>query len=408
MIAFSVAGIARLMLSILLIAALGYMLGRVTIKGVSLGTAGVFIVALLFGAVLPTFLSDALTMKVGEETVSYASNALKIIENLGLILFVTSVGFIAGPNFFSNFKKNFKSYILLGLVIILAGGLSAIGCIYLGRLIEGIQSGTAAADELTAMIVGLLSGSLTSTPAFSAAKETVDAVYEDVVSVGHGIAYLFGVIGVVLFVQLIPKFVKADMDAERAKLAVVSDDSKKEKGKLIELDGFGIAAFSIAAVLGLLLGGVKIAKFFTLGTTGGTLIVSLVIGFIAKIGPISLTPKEGTLKVFRELGLMLFLIGAGVAGGISFVKYIDIMYFVYGVIMTIIPMIIGFLFAKYVLKLSLLNNLGSITGGMTSTPALGTLISVAGTEDVASAYAATYPIALIAVVLISQFLIILF
>ena len=45
---------------------------------------------------------------------------------------------------------------------------------------------------------------------------------------------------------------------------------------------------------------------------------------------------------------------------------------------------------------------------MTSTPALGTLINVAKTENVASAYASTYPIALIAVVLVSQFLIILF
>ena len=71
-------------------------------------------------------------------------------------------------------------------------------------------------------------------------------------------------------------------------------------------------------------------------------------------------------------------------------------------------MIIGYLFAKYVLKLPLLNNLGSITGGMTSTPALGTLINVAGTESVASAYAATYPFALISVVLVSEFLIILF
>ena len=74
----------------------------------------------------------------------------------------------------------------------------------------------------------------------------------------------------------------------------------------------------------------------------------------------------------------------------------------------LIVRVIGFLFAKYVLKLSLLNNLGSITGGMTSTPALGTLINVAGTEDVAAAYAATYPVALIAIVLVSQFLIILF
>ena len=112
--------------------------------------------------------------------------------------------------------------------------------------------------------------------------------------------------------------------------------------------------------------------------------------------------------MLRELGLVLFLVGAGIPGGADFVANFDIMYFVYGIIMTIVPMIIGFIYAKYVLKLSLLNNLGSITGGMTSTPALGTLINVAGTEDVASSYAATYPIALISVVLASQFLIMIF
>ena len=119
-------------------------------------------------------------------------------------------------------------------------------------------------------------------------------------------------------------------------------------------------------------------------------------------------PNMTSLKVFREFGLVLFLIGAGVAGGASFVANFQTVYFLYGIIMTVVPMIVGYIFAKYVLKLSLLNNLGSITGGMTSTPALGTLINVAGTEDVAAAYAATYPVALIAVVLVSQFLIILF
>ena len=84
------------------------------------------------------------------------------------------------------------------------------------------------------------------------------------------------------------------------------------------------------------------------------------------------------------------------------------MLFVYGALMTLLPMIVGYFVAAKMLKLSLLNNLGSITGGMTSTPALGTLISVAGTDDVASAYAATYPIALVSVVLASQFLTVLF
>ena len=119
-------------------------------------------------------------------------------------------------------------------------------------------------------------------------------------------------------------------------------------------------------------------------------------------------PSTGTLKLFRELGLVLFLVGAGIPGGAEFVANFDVMYFVYGMIMTVVPMLVGFFFAKYVLKLSLLNNLGSLTGGMTSTPALGTLIGTAGTEDVAAAYASTYPVALIAVVLVSQFLVILF
>ena len=136
--------------------------------------------------------------------------------------------------------------------------------------------------------------------------------------------------------------------------------------------------------------------------------MSLVLGHFGRIGRVNVMPTQSTLKLFRELGLVLFLVGAGIPGGAKFVANFDPMYFVYGIVMTIFPMVVGFLFAKYVLKLSLLNNLGSITGGMTSTPALGTLIGVAGTEDVAAAYAATYPIALIAVVLVSQFIIILF
>ena len=81
------------------------------------------------------------------------------------------------------------------------------------------------------MIVGLLSGSLTSTPAFSAAKDTVATEYVNAVAVGHGIAYLFGVVGVVLFVQLIPKLTKANMDEERAKLVQVSEGEEKTHKK---------------------------------------------------------------------------------------------------------------------------------------------------------------------------------
>ena len=393
----SITGITFLMFAVFAIAAVGYALGRITIKGVCLGTAGVFIVALLFGALFSGTISSTVVQKFSDGTVvDISSNALKIVENLGLILFVTAVGFIAGPNFFKNLKKNFKSYIVLGLVIIAVGGLSCIACYYIGRGAE------ADSKEFVAMLVGILSGSLTSTPAFSAAKATVAEQYESAVTVGHGIAYLFGVIGVVLFVQLIPKIMKANMEEERAKIAIVDTGSKKDvKGKLIDMDPQGFMAFAVAALIGILVGAIKIGSF-SLTTTGGTLLTALILGHFGHIGPVNFTISKKTLEIFREFGLMLFLIGAGVAGGAKFVEYFKPIYFIYGIVMTILPMVAGFLFAKYVLKLSLLNNLGSITGGMTSTPALGTLINVAGTDDVASAYAATYPIALIAVVVVSQ------
>lgn len=393
----------------------GYALGRITIKGISLGDAGVFIIALLFGVLFFGVNEAGELLFVASSKPYDFSQGLTIIEALGLILFVTSVGYIAGPKFFGNFKKNFKSYVLLGFIIILAGGLSAVLCIYAGEIL-GYGATIESQDGFVAMIVGLLSGSLTSTPAFSAAKATVAPQFTGLVSVGHGIAYIFGVVGVVLFVQIIPKLTKANMDEERAKLAIKTEEDKKTARKLFEIDHMGVAGFALAAVIGTIVGQIKIplssqglsGTCFSLTTTGGCLLTSLVLGHFGRIGKIKIMPNDTTLKLFRELGLVLFLVGAGIPGGAEFVANFDPMYFVYGIIMTIFPLIVGYLFAKYVLKLSLLNNLGSITGGMTSTPALGTLINVAGTEDVASAYAATYPIALIAVVLVSQFIIILF
>ena len=410
------------MFAIFAIIVAGFALGRITIKGISLGDAGVFIMALVFGCLFYDKLDAQLVVKTVQDgvttSINYTEKALKIVENLGLILFVTSVGFIAGPKFFGNFKKNFKSYVVLALVVILAGGLAAVGCILFGRGVMGEEN----YEEFTAMIVGLLSGSLTSTPAFSAAKATVAEAYEGAVSVGHGIAYIFGVIGVVLFVQIIPKLSRANMDVERAKLTEASgakggeEKKEKKKFKIFDLDGHGFAAFALAAIVGTFVGMIKIplsaeglsGTCFSLTTTGGCLLTSLVFGHFAHIGPVNVTPKDSTLKIFKELGLILFLVGAGIAGGAKFIELFKFSYFVYGVVMTVVPMIIGYIFAKYVLKLSLLNNLGSLTGAMTSTPALGTLIGVSKTDDVAAAYAATYPIALIAVVLVSQFLVILF
>ena len=84
------------------------------------------------------------------------------------------------------------------------------------------------------MSVGLFAGALTSTPAFAAAQEAVgeaNPLYGNV-AVGYAIAYPFGVIGVVLFVQIIPKILHANMDEERAKLvSIQSNDAVGGKQK---------------------------------------------------------------------------------------------------------------------------------------------------------------------------------
>ena len=369
------------LLAVFLIAALGYFIGGIRIKGIELGTAGVLLVALVFG-------------HFGVEIPS-------IIRNFGLALFVCSVGFIAGPKFFRDFKSNAASYILLGFLIILSGGI----CAVLVSLIGGIR------PELS---VGLLTGALTSTPGLAAAQEAAGEL-ADLATTGYAIAYPFGVIGVVLFVQLVPRILKVDMAEERAHFeAAHTAKIKRYDGWLFKFDQGGFFAFMIAVVLGILLGNVHVplpgGASFSLGTTGGPLIMGLLFGHFAHVGHLDLTVPVEELKTFRELGLMLFLIGAGVSGGAGFVETLrreGVILFLYGAIMTMVPMLVGFFVAKKVLKLRLLNNLGSITGGMTSTPALGTLISVAKTDDVASAYAATYPIALVAVVLCAQFIVIL-
>ncbi|MGI6424671.1 MAG: hypothetical protein ACOX2A_05445 [Tepidanaerobacteraceae bacterium] len=109
----------------------------------------------------------------------------------------------------------------------------------------------------------------------------------------------------------------------------------------------------------------------------------------------------------RELGLMLFLIGAGTNAGKGFVSVLVehgwVLFFI-GSVITLVPMFVGYFVSAYLLKLELFNSLGALCGAMTSTPALGTLINISGTDNVVAAYAATYPIALIFVIFTAQIL----
>lgn len=380
------------------IGALGYLVGGIKVKGIELGTAGVLLIAIVYGIlahVVPQF-------SIAGRTITLFNAELKadfgIVSNIGTALFVTAVGLIAGPKFFRSFHRATLCYILLGFIVIAIGAFTTVLLLKLdGNLSKE-------------MAVGLLTGALTSTPGLSAAKEAAASVAgsnADHVVAGYGIAYVFGVLGVVLFVQLTPKILKVNMEDEVAHFkAANAVNVPALKGTYIRLDPLGLFPFMLAIAFGCIIGAFYIPGInFSLGKSGGTLIGGLIIGHFAHIGRLDCRVSKETLSFMRELGLALFLIGAGVPGGVNFMANARLSYFIYGAVMTTVPMILGYLIAHNVFHVSMLNGLGSITGGMTSTPALGTLIATAGTDEVSSAYAATYPFALVSVVLAAKIII---
>lgn len=368
------------LMAIFLIAALGYWLGAIKVYGLQLGTSAVLLVALVFG--------------------HYSVAVPGIVRDIGLVCFVTAVGFIAGPVFFRNFKSQAIQYVLLGILIVLFGGiLCAVSIIAFG-IPEPLA-------------VGILMGALTSTPGLAAAIESTGS---NLASVGYGIAYPFGVVGVVLFVQMAPRLLGIDPAREgQRKDAALAGSAGEGSGKPYRmLDPLGFFSFSLAVTAGLLIASLRIPLpggiTFSFGNTGGPLLAGLVLGHFKHAGVFSLAVPAFTLKAIRELGLMLFLIGAGTDAGKGFIEILakyGAALFLHGVFMTFLPMLCGFFIAYCVMKLDLLDSLGSICGGMTSTPALGALVSTSGTDSVAVSYAATYPIALICAILIPQFIVLL-
>ena len=368
------------LLFIFLIIGVGYLLGNISIKGVSLGSAMILMVALVAG--------------------HFGVEIDPLIRNLGLVLFVGAVGLIAGPVFISNFKSKALPYVLIGITI----GASGILTTFLSSRLLDVSS---------ALSMGALSGSLTSTPGLAAAKDISDSAD---VAAAYGITYLFGVVGVVLFVQLVPKMLRKNMKEEvksfEANLKKESSAAGQEKEKARRaIEPTGLFVFALAMVLGILLGMVKIplpgGREFSLGATGGTLFMGLIIGHLKQVGPYSLKAPMTTLKTLRELGLVLFLIGAGSEAGAGFVEVIKqygMILFFQGMLITLMPMVVATIVALKIMKLDIITVLGAICGGMTSTPALAALVDTTETDEVAIPYAATYPVGMILVIFGTQIL----
>ena len=163
---------------------LGTWLGQWSLRGVSLGTAGVLFVALLFG--------------------HFGLSLPRELMDFGLILFVYSVGLTAGPSFFRTFRRRGMQFVVLALVIVGSGAILTALIAVLLKLSP-------------ALAAGLYTGAMTCTPALASVLDSLHRVLPaeaPLASVGYGIAYPFSMISMVLLVQFLPGLLKRPVKLE--------------------------------------------------------------------------------------------------------------------------------------------------------------------------------------------------
>jgi putative transport protein len=534
--------LAQEMLVLFAILAVGTWLGGLSLRGVSLGSAGVLFTALVFG--------------------HFGLSVPEAVMELGLLLFVYAVGLQAGPRFFRTFRRHGIRFVVIALAV---SGSGALATIALQRLLK-------LPFDLAA---GLYTGSLTCTPALAAAIDAAGRLSSTAsaqssaapISVGYGIAYPFGMIGVVLLVQLLPRLLQRRLDQEegqwqaekesetpslqarqfrvtnpncdgrkvsevnpqrmiqanisRIKHAdrvfaatpertlhlgdvvmvvgvaeelekmrfllgeetqermdvnadVLSIDVEVTEGSLtgkklsemrvweqytivitrIRRQGLEIAPsgnvtlemgdnirvvgdkqavesfvslvhghprraeetnmlpFLAGLLLGILIGSIPVnlsnGLQVRLGSAGGAFLVSLIVGHFGGLGPLRLYVPAAAKNISRELGLMLFLAGAGVKAGAHFVEILSqqgLPLLIAGALVTLISAAAGLALMHYFYHMNLLATMGALTACMTNPPGLDAVNTRTDSDLPALSYASVYPVALIFKILLAQLLV---
>jgi putative transport protein len=179
--------LAESMFVLFAILAIGAWLGQISYRGIALGGAAVFFVGLFFG--------------------HFGYTIPRPIMELGLLLFVYSIGLQAGPRFFRTFRRQGRQFVAVAVAVV---GVAGAVTVLVAR----------AMDLPYALAVGMFTGAVTNTPALAGAVDAVgsyDPLQAPTVSVGYGIAYPFSIIGVTLLMQFIPGILHrspADAEAE--------------------------------------------------------------------------------------------------------------------------------------------------------------------------------------------------
>jgi putative transport protein len=194
-----------------IVAAIGYPLGQIKIKGSSLGVAAVLFVGLAFGSLDPK-------LKLPE-----------FIALLGLVVFIYTIGLSSGAGFFASFRrKGLRDNLFVFAVLLVAGGLT-VAVHYILRL-------------KPALTAGLFAGSLTNTPALASILEhiknysgSLDGVEQllDQPVVGYSIAYPVGVVGVILAIFITQRLWRVDYRREAQELRELGATGKQLQNRTI-------------------------------------------------------------------------------------------------------------------------------------------------------------------------------
>ena len=427
----------------------GLLVGKIKFGKFSLGSSGALFTGLIIGWGIYRY-ADGIIAR-GETAAGYEA-ASKLISNgvisssffeTALILFVAAVGLLAAKDMDAVLKKYGKKFVVLGVLITFVGAgatyaASAIlpntnsyevSGVYVGALtsspglasaIETVEKETAenaenyaslSAREKEAILRVIDdTGELTpeNTPELSdAQKVSYQKNASASIGIGYAISYPFGVIIVILAVNFFPSIFRMNLDEEKRRFAAEMAQARSmAKTRDIPTTPFDLVAFSIVCAVGYLVGCVHIYMgplgYFSLSATGGVLIMALVFGYIGKIGPISFRMDPEVLAILREIGLDFFLAIVGLRYGFRAFDAImgsGLALAIAALAVGLLAILAGFIVGRYVFKLNWIMLSGAICGGMTSTPGLGAAIDAADSDDPAAGYGATYPFALLGMII---------
>src|SRR5574344_202474 len=183
---FLTQNVAQSILLLSITIALGIWLGRIKIKGISLGITWILFV----GIVLSHF-----GLIANKDIISFA-------KDFGLILFVYAIGLQVGPGFFESLKKGGLSLNLLANLIVVLGCVTA----WIISIVTG---------ESLKNMVGVLCGAVTNTPSLGAAGQTLkDSGLEDTLPLGYAVAYPLGVIGIIFTHMIVRAILRINVKKE--------------------------------------------------------------------------------------------------------------------------------------------------------------------------------------------------